>query len=520
MHVVTCNVCLLMRIMELMILCLVLLLVAGHYIPLKRSGTFVNCLSLAAALLVPLHLLVEGYRWQMVPVYLFTLVYIIGMLVKTFSRSERRPTIGTRVTRTVLGVFFSIFLMISILFPALLPVVDLPEPAGPYPVGRTQFRMIDPDREELFTADPADQRTLLVTAWYPSEEMKRSTLIRYWDREGITGRKYSLNAGMGTFWYSHLSLVKTNSYMDASFAMNKNAFPVILYSHSFYGLNTENTMLLEELASNGYIIFSIAHSYENIVSVFPDGEVISGDLSHISGLYDSNAEWEAKLYEDYRQADQRDEKVDLTKRILVVDELSTNLLRIRTEDVLFVLNELERLNENSGIFRSRLDLGRIGIMGWSFGGATAMEACIADDRFRAGVNMDGTPYGELFNAGGTIDQPFMVIRSESLDEMEEIISGLVFRSMKGPAFIFTIQGAMHSNFWDFPLFFRIYRRLGYWGPIDPIRMLDINGTMIQVFFDKHLQGMAGEPNEEISDRFPEVSLVSSQSSENSLSSWR
>lgn len=69
-------------------------------------------------------------------------------------------------------------------------------------------------------------------------------------------------------------------------------------------------------------------------------------------------------------------------------------------------------------------------------------------------------------------------------------------------------------------YIRIYRRLGYWGPIDPIRMLDINGTMIQVFFDKHLKGMAGEPNEEISDRFPEVSLVSSQSSENSLSSWR
>jgi len=40
-----------------------------------------------------------------------------------------------------------------------------------------------------------------------------------------------------------------------------------------------------------------------------------------------------------------------------------------------VLNKIEQLNSDEGIFKTKLDLNRVGIMGWSFGGAAVVEAC-------------------------------------------------------------------------------------------------------------------------------------------------
>jgi len=126
-------------------------------------------------------------------------------------------------------------------------------------------------------------------------------------------------------------------------------------------------------------------------------------------------------------------------------------------------------------------------MGWSFGGAAVVEACIADSRFKAGINIDGWPYGELFNSSKTITQHFMMIRSEAEDEMENIISDLVFEKIENSAYILSIENAWHTNFWDFPLFFKIYKYFGYWGPIDPLRLLEIERVYIIDFFNQHLK---------------------------------
>jgi predicted dienelactone hydrolase len=178
---------------------------------------------------------------------------------------------------------------------------------------------------------------------------------------------------MGNFWYSHLSRVRTNSHTGAMVSGEQDAYPVVIYSHSFYDLNTENTMLMESLASHGYVVFSISHTYENIISVFPDGEAITGDLEHISGLYDSHVDREDSLYRECRNATSPDRKIELTRQILSVDELFTRFLKTRTGDVLFVMDELEKLNSSDTVFRSKLELQKIGIMGWSFGGQQRLK---------------------------------------------------------------------------------------------------------------------------------------------------
>jgi predicted dienelactone hydrolase len=495
-----------MRFLETTIVGVIFITLIGQRIPKLRKSSLLQYLPFATVILIPIHLLAEDYRWQMMPVFVFAAALLIVSIFQMRQPSDKKFLITNKALRTLCVVLSFLLFAASIIFPTLLPIVNLPEPTGPYTVGTSSYRMIDSTREEIFTKDPDDDRNLLITAWYPAEMTKGLSVQHYWDRQGVTGKAYSINADMGTFWYSHLSLVKTNSYQDAPLAAEQAPFPVLIYSPSFYGLNTENTMLLEELASHGYVIFSIAHTYETIVSIFPNGEIVHGDLDTVFELFDAHADVEEKLYVDYEKADNLEEKTDLVKQIFVVDEEATNILRVRTEDAIFVLDEIETLNTTESIFKGKLDLDQVGILGWSFGGATAMEACIADSRFKAGINIDGWPYGALFNTDQPLTQPFMLIGSEAEDEMETIVSDLIYEKIENAGYALSIKDAWHINFWDFPLFFDVYKHIGYWGTIDALRLREINRAYAMGFFDKHLRGKNVDLLDDPLYLYPEVRI--------------
>ncbi len=59
----------------------------------------------------------------------------------------------------------------------------------------------------------------------------------------------------GLYW----TIEPTHSFLNAKPAKANTLFPVILYSAS--GVMNANTLLSEELASHGYVLFSIGHSY-------------------------------------------------------------------------------------------------------------------------------------------------------------------------------------------------------------------------------------------------------------------
>ncbi|MBN2879016.1 MAG: dienelactone hydrolase family protein [Clostridia bacterium] len=474
-----------MRLFEIMIFVFIFAGLVGRQIPCCKKTVFIKLMPFAAIAAMMLNIIIEGYRWQMVPIYIFSVCCLIIGIVELLLKKDIR--VKSKFIRVLYVVFAFIAYFASLIWPLLLPVVDLPAPHGEYGVGTISFRMIDYEREEIYTEEKGDARNFLVTAWYPTD-VKDGEVEKYWDEQGITGKAYSINSGMGTFWYSHLSLSKTNSIGNAPVSSLEDTYPVIIYSPSFYGLNSENTMLFEELASNGYIVFSISHSYETIVSIYPDGEVIYGDLSYFSEVYDDNYLKEEQLYKEYEAASSREEKERIIGEILTVDDSSTKTIEIRTEDVLFLLDEIERMNSENNIFSTKLNLDNIGIIGWSFGGATAEEACMMDDRIKAGVNIDGWPYGQQFASGAEIEQPFMIIQSDSDEEMEEIIGESIYGKIAGPAYYMKISDTTHLNFWDFPMFFDIYKYIGYWGTMDAKRLNTIHREYTIGFFNKYLKG--------------------------------
>jgi predicted dienelactone hydrolase len=54
------------------------------------------------------------------------------------------------------------------LMPAASAPEGLPAPTGRHQVGRASFDWVDPARVELYSANPADRRELVVWVWYPA----------------------------------------------------------------------------------------------------------------------------------------------------------------------------------------------------------------------------------------------------------------------------------------------------------------------------------------------------------------
>ena len=211
------------------------------------------------------------------------------------------------------------------------------------------------------------------------------------------------------------------------------------------------------------------------------------------------------LYKEYESTSSEELKKGIIGEILLVDNQSTQTIKIRTEDVIFLLDEMDRINEEEGMFKSKLDMENIGIIGWSFGGATAEEAGIKDSRIKAIVNIDGWPYGELF-AENSINKPFMFIQNGSDDEMEGMIGDLIYSKLENDAYWLKIQDTTHINFWDFPWFLKIYKYIGYWGNLSPETMNDIHQSYTLSFFDKYLKHQNIDIVSENKDKISQVEI--------------
>ena len=135
-----------MRFLEVIVVLLSFALVMNLSISKsRRKGT--SPLILMAILTTLLHLLIEGYRWQMVPSYL-----LLGLFTLIRNRESQK-------TATVV---ISIIWTFSIILPATVPVVKLPKPTGPFKVGTAIFNWTDTTRTEWFTEEPGDLRKMMI----------------------------------------------------------------------------------------------------------------------------------------------------------------------------------------------------------------------------------------------------------------------------------------------------------------------------------------------------------------------
>ena len=201
----------------------------------------------------------------------------------------------------------------------------------------------------------------------------------------------------------------------------------------------QNTFMMEELASNGYVVASPDHTYDAALTVMTDGRVIFHDEDAI-------------FPKDKSRSDSNRRLVD-----------------IRQEDLLSIIDQFEIMNdEGDSRFANRFDLNKIGFTGHSAGGGTVLAACVEDARCDAAIALDSWVQPILGDQPiNKIDIPVLYLNSPEWlgQENKEGGKGLALGA-SAPSVMVTIQGAGHNDFTDIPLLSPLARLLGLAGTID------------------------------------------------------
>ena len=179
-------------------------------------------------------------------------------------------------------------------------------------------------------------------------------------------------------------------------------------------------------------------------------------------------------------------------------------LRLWGEDIGFVIDELKEMNSEFGFFNGALDVNRIGLMGYSKGGAAAGQYCLtADDRCKAGINLGGFMFSDIVEKN--LKKPFLIMTHiEPWAPNGFPIGQLFFERAESSAYMVAIRDALHGNFCDMTLAKKYFKLEGIIGPIEGEKFLKIMEYYVRAFFDKYVKGVPGAVIEDVSATYPQV----------------
>lgn len=404
-----------------------------------------------AALLA--HAAIEGVHWQMIPIYVATVLLGIGAL----------GPFANRVARNLLAGFAGVLLLCGLAICWAMPMFHLPKPTGPYPVGTRTLFLADPNRRELHHGAPAGNRQVTIQIWYPaaSSQGKHAFYRRKKETDLLS---------------SYQVLVKTDSIQDAQFAAGR--FPVILFNHAYRGFRNRSTYIAQEIASQGFVVVALAHPYNSAWMELADGRVITDEGQPDLGNFYS------KPHMTFEQ------------RLAVANfELG-----IQVGDCKFVLDELAKLDQQPGSpFQGHLNTQQVGAYGHSFGGAVSAELAREDPRVKAVLELDGDLYGQVVTEG--LAKPLMMISEAGteptiehssdpdtevhLQFQKQYFSAVHATMQRFGGYQLLIRGAVHESFSD-KGFFTPLRRLSGLGELTAKRAAQIVDPYAVAFFKQTL----------------------------------
>ncbi|WP_223205798.1 alpha/beta hydrolase family protein [Streptomyces xanthii] len=325
----------------------------------------------------------------------------------------------------------------------------LPVPTGPHPVGTTSVYVEDVSRPDPWRAD-VSTRELMISLWYPTAGPS-GPRARYLTQAEATavlaGQDLPLAADT-------LSAVRTHAFPDAPLAPGLRDLPLVLLSPGFTRPRATLTSIGEDLASHGYVAVAIDHTYETAATAFPDGRVATFALGH---GYARTADFWRKVKTG------------------------------RARDASFVLDQL--LGGNlPWPGAAALSSDRIGMAGHSAGGAATIPAMLADERIRAGCDVDGSTDALIPDTG--LDRPFLFLgRDGQYSPGDGPAADTWARDwplLTGWKRWLVVAGAKHPSFTDLGL---LADQLGLplGAATSGLRTMTIIRACLRAFFDQHLR---------------------------------
>ncbi|MBS2550908.1 alpha/beta hydrolase [Catenulispora sp. NL8] len=338
----------------------------------------------------------------------------------------------------------------------------LPAPTGRYAAGEDVIHLTDASRPDPWVPS-SGPRQLTVTMVYPAVP-GTGTPAPYMTLAEAAGaiqhRKLPASSGVTA---QNLSSVTTHAFDGARPRSGK--YPLVVLSPGFEDPRMVLTSLATDLASHGYVVALVGHTYED------SGETLANGQTSTCAICDDPA--------------------------LDFDSVAAS----RALDVSFVIDQLTHGN-TAWRLAHLIDKHEIGMAGHSIGGAAAAATMIADPRVRAGVNMDGAFHPAPMP--GQINRPFLMLGAAANHPVggDDATWGQAWATLGGYKKWLTVAGADHTSFTDLDL---LLREAGFpTPPLSPERGVVITREYVTAFFDQTLKGIPSPLLDGPSPNNPEV----------------
>ena len=361
-------------------------------------------------------------------------------------------------------IFYSLFLIVfnscATVIYKTIPLKNVAKTKGTYFVGTQNFQVIDSSRVMWFTDNIKGPRKLSVKIWYPVDNIGSFSKAPYFNQHKIIGRSISKIFGVPEPLMDRAGGIRCNSWLNAIPA--RGEFPIVIYSHGHQSIKIANTSQAEEMASNGYIVIAFDHTYDAALTVIDNDNII-----HTRSKLPQN---------DDEAASEK-----MIKRV-------KSQLKIRTDDISFIIDTIELKFSNDKSFSDIADFDNIGIFGHSFGGCTAISSAYNDNRIDAVLGLDAyfLPLSkDLIKKD--FNKPFVHIgqvdwgTSNNYNIMEEF-----GKNNSKSSYHFSVKGSKHNDFTDFSQFTKLTRKFGS-GEISPKIIRNVMNDIMIGFFDAHLK---------------------------------
>ncbi|MFJ9691600.1 alpha/beta hydrolase family protein [Kitasatospora sp. NPDC101183] len=354
--------------------------------------------------------------------------------------------------------------------PAAAPAFhgELPAPTGPYAVGEEVIHLTDENRMDPWVPS-SGPRQLAVTMVYPAAAGTGTPApyMTLGEAAGIIERQPVLTrAGVTP---ENLAAVTTHAFDGARPQHGKH--PLVVLSAAAENPRMMLTSLATDLASHGYVVALVGHTYEDSGETLADGQTAPCVVCDHPDTTDFDAETAG-----------------------------------RAKDVSFVIDQLTHGNA-AWRLAHLINKHEIGMAGHSLGGAAAAATMIADPRVGAGVDMDGTFFP--VPTPGQINRPFLMLgRADGHapgSGGDDAVWKQAWDAFGGYKKWLTVTGANHFSFADQNL---LQKQAGFpsASPLSPERGMEITREYVTAFFDRTLKGIDSPLMDGPSPDNPEVTF--------------
>jgi predicted dienelactone hydrolase len=318
-----------------------------------------------------------------------------------------------------------------------------PDGFGFNAVGHTSFTPVDETRND---------RSLLVDVWYP---------VDAGDAWPVPRVRYDLGV-LPTTGSAEVAV----SFLPIS---EREGRALLVFSHDFGALNTQSTLLMEVLASHGFIMASVTHTGSTATATTEPSDDATTAATH------------------------------------------------RVPDISFVIDAmLEQSATAMTAFTGTVDGSRVGVLGQAFGGMTSLGVAAGwaggaiDERVKAIVPISATVEGTFSNGQlADIELPALLLGGSEDTVVPISNNAVAFEQMTSSPALYKvdIDGATHEHFgmvcamgdalYDANLGLSLWRAMGMDDLVDPYdencrgpeadEVLRLENLYVVAFFRRHLR---------------------------------